>query len=290
MRKGILIALLAPMIFIFGMGLGTGVSTTSAMAQQISTYADSIEHSASPVEMDVAGWPLVSRLYVDGEHVGRLNKITLMRQEAGQVDSIRITIQLALAEFVAKMDECNLHFNPEILEHSEGPSDILHNWKGMFTCVADAAELVQFGTIEFDGYDEETNLYMSQELRAELDAELAEAAEEIREAMEELDDEMIELDEELAELALEITAEVAEAMAELQEELAGLDETITIEIDAAMAEHWQAVRSHVRQREDHRMSRSHARELRRELRETMRERMHEQMDSARTWRRDSTRR
>ena len=150
----------APLIVVLGLTVAWGVRQGSAMIRQLEAWGDSLEHSSGPVELRVAGVPIISTMYVDGEKVGKFDRIVILRQERGKVDSLRIVVDVSDPGDLARLSECNLQADPEALDHG-GPLD---GWKRIMHCTSDTDGLVPFGSVVFGGSGRATTLLLERGL------------------------------------------------------------------------------------------------------------------------------
>ncbi len=144
--RRMLITVAAPLIVAAGVAVILGVRKGSAMIQQVEAWSDSLAYSHGPVELRVGGVPIFSNMYVDGDKIGKMDRIVVMRDRPGAVDSLQIVVSVENSEEVAWLSECHIHVDPEQLE--ENPFD---GWKRMMHCVSDSDGLVSFGSVVFDG-------------------------------------------------------------------------------------------------------------------------------------------
>jgi hypothetical protein len=149
----------APLILVVGVAGAMGIRKGSALIHQLEAWGDSLEHSSGPVELRVGSVPIISNLYVDGDRVGKYERIVVMRHEPGGVDSLRVVVEVPNSGHLAHLSQCNLQADPEALEGDfpEGLKHVMH-------CVSEADGLVPFGTVVFDGTDRTTTLLVEPEL------------------------------------------------------------------------------------------------------------------------------
>jgi hypothetical protein len=149
----------APLILVLGLAAVWGVRKGAAMINEIEEWEHAWEHSSKPVEMHVAEFPIISTMYVDGEKIGKLENIVVMRQAPRQVDSLRLVVRVPEHDRVAHLADCQLKLDPEALEDSFP----LEGWKQMMNCVSDTEGLVEFGTVVFADMDRELSLLLERE-------------------------------------------------------------------------------------------------------------------------------
>jgi hypothetical protein len=155
--RRLLVAVGAPLILVVGLGVAWGVRKGSAMIHLIDAWSDSLEHSHGAVTMDVAAIPLISTLHVDGERVGKLSQVVVLREEPGGVDSLRFVVEAAGAD---AFDGCQLYLDPSVFEHIDGPGEALNVLKHVVSCDNDSETRVRFGSVVFAGTDHVEPLFM----------------------------------------------------------------------------------------------------------------------------------
>ena len=143
----------APLILVVGVASAIGIRKGAALINQLEMWGDSLEHSSGPVELAVGSIPIISNLYVDGDRVGKYDRIVVLRHEPGGVDSLRIVVDVPNSGHLAHLSECNLQADPEALE-GEFPDGLKH----FMRCVSEADGLVPFGSVVFGGTERSTTL------------------------------------------------------------------------------------------------------------------------------------
>ena len=149
----------APLILVVGLGVAWGVRKGSAMVHQLEDWGNEWEHSSEPVDMRVAEFPIISNMYVDGEKVGKLENIVLLRQAPRGLDSVRMVVSIPQLEHMEHLSDCELKLDPGALEDTFP----LEGWKKMMNCVSDTEGLVRFGSVVLAGMDHELNLLLERE-------------------------------------------------------------------------------------------------------------------------------
>ena len=157
--RKLLVTVGAPLILVVGVASAVGIRKGSALINQIEAWGDSLEHSSGPVELRVGLVPIISNLYVDGDRVGKFDRIVVLRHEPGGVDSLRIVVEVPNSGHLAHLSECNLQVDPEALEGKfpEGLKHVMH-------CVSDPEGLVPFGSVVFAGTGRATTLLVEPRL------------------------------------------------------------------------------------------------------------------------------
>jgi hypothetical protein len=148
----------APLILIVGLGAVWAYRQGADLVQQIETWGNELEHSSEPVVLQVSGFPIISTMYVDGDRIGKLDRIVVLRQAPGDVDSLRIVVNVEDATQLKLMSECNLHLDPEAME-DKFPLD---GWKQLLSCVSETEGLVSFGSVVFEGSGHEVKLMLNE--------------------------------------------------------------------------------------------------------------------------------
>jgi len=149
----------APLILVGGLGAAWAYRQGSGLIHQIESWGDQLEHSSEPVELNVAGFPIISNMYVDGTKIGKLDRVVVLRQAPGDVDSLRVVVSVQDAAKMKHMKECNLQMDPDALDNTFP----LEGWKHIMHCASDTEGLVPFGTVVFEGADRELTLLMDQQ-------------------------------------------------------------------------------------------------------------------------------
>ncbi len=157
--RRLLVTVGAPLILVVGVAGAMGVRKGSALINQVEAWGDSLEHSSGPVEIRVGSVPVISNLYVDGDKVGKFEKIVVLRHEPGGVDSLRVVVEVPNSGHLAHLSECNLQADPEALE-----DDFPDGLKNVMHCVSEADGLVPFGSVVFRGTGRATTLLVDPEL------------------------------------------------------------------------------------------------------------------------------
>jgi hypothetical protein len=141
---------------VLGLGALWAYRQGSDFVHQIETWGQQLEHSSNPVELKVAGFPIISTMYVDGTKIGKLDRVVVLRQAPGDVDSLRIVVTVDDAAQLKHMDECQLQMDPEALEDTFP----LEGWKRVMHCTSDTEGLVPFGSVVFEGAGREMTLLL----------------------------------------------------------------------------------------------------------------------------------
>jgi hypothetical protein len=157
--RRLLVTVGAPLILVVGVASAVGIRKGSDLINQVEAWGDSLEHSSGPVELRVGMVPLISNLYVDGDRVGKFDRIIVLRHAPGGVDSLRVVVDVPNSEHLAHLSECNLQADPESLE-----GDFPEGLKHVMRCVSEVDGLVPFGSVVFEGTDRTTTLLVEPEL------------------------------------------------------------------------------------------------------------------------------
>lgn len=154
--RRLFISIGAPLILVVGLGAVWAYRQGSNLVRQIETWGHQLEHSSEPVVLKVSGFPIISSMYVDGDRVGKLDRIVVLRQKPGAVDSLRIVVSAEDGERLKQVSECHLQLDPEALENTF-PTD---GWKHIMHCVSDTEGLVPFGTVVFEDVGRKVTLLL----------------------------------------------------------------------------------------------------------------------------------
>ncbi len=154
--RRLFISIGAPLILVVGLGAVWAYRQGSNLVRQIETWGHELEHSSEPVVLRVSGFPIISSMYVDGDRIGKLDRIVVLRQEPGAVDSLRIVVSAEDGERLKQVSECHLQLDPEALENTF-PTD---GWKHIMHCVSDTEGLVPFGTVVFEDVGRKVTLLL----------------------------------------------------------------------------------------------------------------------------------
>ena len=154
--RRLFISIGAPLILVVGLGAVWAYRQGSNLVRQIETWGHELEHSSEPVVLKVSGFPNISSMYVDGDRVGKLDRIVVLRQKPGAVDSLRIVVSAEDGERLKQVSECHLQLDPEALENTF-PTD---GWKHIMHCVSDTEGLVPFGTVVFEDVGRKVTLLL----------------------------------------------------------------------------------------------------------------------------------
>ncbi len=156
--RRLFVAIGAPLILVVGLGAVWVYHQGSQLVRQIETWGYELEHSSDPVVLQVSGFPIVSTMYIDGDKVGKLDHIVVLRQAAGDVDSLRIVVRSKDASHAKHVSECKLLLDPEAMEDTF-PTE---GWKHLMHCVSDTEGLVPFGTVVFEDLGYEASLLLDE--------------------------------------------------------------------------------------------------------------------------------
>lgn len=187
--RRLMVSVGAPLILVVGLTVAWGVRKGSAMVSQLEDWGQAWEHSSEPVELDVADFPIISTMYVDGEKIGKLENIVLLRQAPEELDSVRIVVDVAQPDQAARLADCQLKLDPAALE-DRFP---LEGWKHLMNCVSDTGGLVRFGTVVLAGLDRQVDLLLeSDDLPCDHmhDTELCGDLDQLRDEMQRLGEEI----------------------------------------------------------------------------------------------------
>ena len=149
----------APLILIGGLGALWAYRQGADLIEQIETWGHELEHSSEPVTLQVSGFPVISTMYVDGEKVGKLDRIVVLRQTPGAVDSLRIVVSGEDVAQLKHVSGCNLHLDPEAMEDTFP----LDGWKHLMSCASESEGLVQFGSVLFEESGKEVQLLLHEQ-------------------------------------------------------------------------------------------------------------------------------
>ncbi|UCF41394.1 MAG: hypothetical protein JSW43_03420 [Gemmatimonadota bacterium] len=149
--RRVMVAVGAPLVLVVGLGLLWGWRNAAALKAQIEAWADSLEHSSSPVTMELSFLPV----YVEGDRVGKLNAVVVQREEPGMVDSLTLVIDLSDDADATRLGSCHFHLDPDAIDR-DGPM----GYKEAIHCLSDPGDLVRFGSVEFAGTDQHSGLYL----------------------------------------------------------------------------------------------------------------------------------
>lgn len=139
----------ALVVFAAGMIVMTMGRRAKGAGETFRLWADSLEHGSGPVAMEM---PLrILPVYLEGERVGRLDSIILLRHSRDTVEGLRVVLEVRDAEARARLEHCVVAFGS--FEH--------FNPKQAFRCVDDTTGLVRFGELHFLGDDARTPLFIS---------------------------------------------------------------------------------------------------------------------------------
>lgn len=158
MKSRVLILVTAPIILVAGLGIFWGVRKGSGIVRQVEEWADDLEHSSRPVEIRVAGLPIVSNMYLDGRRVGKLESVLVLRDRPGDIDSVRIVARIE-PRYLDGLQECNIEISPEEME-DEFPTE---GWKSIMECVSDTSGLAPFGTVIVEGSGHRLPIFLARE-------------------------------------------------------------------------------------------------------------------------------
>ena len=148
----------APLILIVGLGAVWAYRQGADLVQQIETWGNELEHSSEPVVLQVSGFPIISTMYVDGDRIGKLDRIVVLRHAPGDVDSLRIVVHVDDATQLKLVSECNLHLDPDAMDNTFP----LDGWKRLMSCVSETDGLVPFGSVVFEGSGHEVQLLLDE--------------------------------------------------------------------------------------------------------------------------------
>ncbi len=154
--RRLFISIGAPLILVVGLGAVWAYRQGSNLVRQIETWGHELEHSSEPVVLQVSGFPIISSMYVDGDRVGKLDRIVVLRQKPGAVDSLRIVVTAEDGERLKQVSECHLQLDPEALENTF-PTE---GWKHIMHCVSETEGLVPFGTVVFEDVGRKVTLLL----------------------------------------------------------------------------------------------------------------------------------
>ena len=154
--RRLMIAVGAPLILLVGLGVTWGVRKGSGLVRQIEAWGQSFEHSSDPVELRVSGFPIISTMYVDGRKVGKLDRIVVLRNAPGEMDSLRI-VAILDEEHLAHLAGCQIEVDPEAIQDGF-PTE---GWKQIMQCVSDTEGLAPFGSVVFEGTDRAAPLFVA---------------------------------------------------------------------------------------------------------------------------------
>lgn len=125
------------------------------MVKQIEAWSESLENTADPVELRISGFPIVSTMYLDGERIGKFERVVVLRESPGDVDSLHVIARVD-DRHLARLKECNFSFDPDALKGAF-PTE---GWKRVLRCEANVSGLTPFGTVIFEGSGQESPLYV----------------------------------------------------------------------------------------------------------------------------------
>ena len=157
--RRLFVAIGAPLILIGGLAALWAYRQGADLIERIETWGHELEHSSEPVTLHVSGIPIISTMYVDGDKIGKLDRIVVLRQAPGNVDSLRIVVSADDVTQLKHVSECNLRLDPEAMEDTFP----LDGWKHLMSCASDSEGLVQFGSVMFEGSGKELQLLLHEQ-------------------------------------------------------------------------------------------------------------------------------
>ena len=157
--RRLMVSIGAPLILVVGLGVAWGVRKGQAMVRQLEGWGQAWEQSSEPVDLRVANFPIISNMYVDGQRVGKLENIVLLRQAPRELDSLRLVVTVPDSDVLVQLNDCRLKVDPEAMEGAFPPD----GWKQMIKCVSDTDGLVPFGTMVLSGLDREFTLLLERQ-------------------------------------------------------------------------------------------------------------------------------
>lgn len=146
----------APLVLVTGLGIYWGVGKGSALVERVEAWAHELEHSPSPVAMEVGGLPVISQLHVDGQRIGRLETVVVLREEPGAVDSLLLVVSGNPEVPLDRYAGCRFQMDPHAIEGTWPLEGIKH----VVRCTADTSDLVPFGRLVFLHAGHDAGLYI----------------------------------------------------------------------------------------------------------------------------------
>ncbi len=130
----------APLVLMAGIAAIVGVQNAKAVKHRIEAWADSLDHSASPVVLDVPFAPM----YIDGDRIGRLRRVVVQREAPGAIDSLAVAIDLRDG-VLRQLQDCAFRLDPDAVDR-HGPAGLAQ----LVHCINDTTGLVRFGSVTMD--------------------------------------------------------------------------------------------------------------------------------------------
>jgi hypothetical protein len=122
-----------PIIFFVGLAIYWGVQEAAGLKDAVEDWGYRLEHTAEPVAMTLPYMPL----FVDGEWIGGIDTVVVLRATPGSVDSLRIVASVGDDEDREALEGCALRLRMRSLE----PPFFQH----ALACTSDTEGLVPFG-------------------------------------------------------------------------------------------------------------------------------------------------
>lgn len=154
--RKMVILLGAPLVVVAGLGIYLAVEKGSALVQTVEGWARELEHSPTPVAMQVGGLPVISQMHVDGERIGRLQTVVVLRDQPGAVDSLLLVVSADPGVSLGRFASCRLLMDPHALEGAWPLEGIKH----VLRCTTDTTGLVPFGRVVFPAAGNDAELYI----------------------------------------------------------------------------------------------------------------------------------
>jgi hypothetical protein len=123
-----------PIIFFVGLGIYWGVQKAEGLKEQVEDWGYRLEHTAEPVAVTLPYMPL----FVDGEWIGGIDTVMVLRAKVGSVDSLRIAVSVDEDEMEA-LEGCSLRLR---VRSAEPPF-----FQSALACTSDTEGLVPFGHV-----------------------------------------------------------------------------------------------------------------------------------------------
>lgn len=134
----------APFILVFGLAGFWGVQAALGMKDTVEDWAYQLEHSSEPVVMVMPNVPLFPPLFVNNQHIGRIEEIVVERTQPRGIDGLQV-VAAVNDEYVDRLHDCALRLRVA----SADPGSL----KRALRCTRDTEGLVSFGQLKVSGSD-----------------------------------------------------------------------------------------------------------------------------------------
>jgi hypothetical protein len=194
-----------PLVVVLAVAGYWGVQSAMSMKTQVEGWAYEFEHTSSPVMMEMPDIPMIPPLFVNGDRIGRVETVVLMRDEAASLDSVAVVASVE-GHFLEALEGCALRLRVRSFD--------LEDYSSALRCTRNVENLMPFGHLTIEGTDITVPIMIR---RSELENNISiELSRELETLQHSLESERHQMEMEMGEAARELKHELEQVRVEVR--------------------------------------------------------------------------